>query len=102
MALSDIIFEKQKGGLKVALPNEDHISGMLFFHDTLPSGFSDTERIKQIVDITAAEQLGIVADKSDETKATGGNIAITAEGAEDDVVNIKMDGIVIGSYTVVD
>lgn len=34
----------------------------MFYTDTLPSGFSDTERIKAISQIETAEKFGITAD----------------------------------------
>ena len=99
--MNDITFEKGQAGLGKALPGEDYISGMIFFKDTVPSGFTTTNRIKKVLSLPAAVALGIVNDKSDETKATGGNILITTAGAAGAINAIKMDGVTLGSYPVV-
>ena len=62
MALNDITFIKGAGGLGRPLADEDHISGLLFwFTDAnLPTGFSLTDRNKQVFSIEDAESLGII------------------------------------------
>ena len=62
MALNDITFIKGEGGLGRPLLGEDHISGFAQFYAAadLPSGFSITDRIKQVFSIGEVEQLGIV------------------------------------------
>lgn len=99
--MGDVRFIKAQGGLNAQAPNEDHYSGLVVFCDTLPSGFSANSRVKEITDVPAAEALGIVNDKSDETKASGGKVAITTPGAADNVNAVVMDGNILGSYTVV-
>lgn len=98
--MGKITFTKGQGSLARPIPGEDHISGLLIFTDSLPSGFSSTDRVKLITDITAAEALGIKDDKSDETKATGGAAKVTTVGAVGTVAAIKMDGVTLGNYTV--
>ena len=98
--MGNITFVKGQGGMNKPAANEDNISLLQFYYATLPSGFDSTHRIKQITDVAAAEALGIVNDKSDEVKATGGNLAITTPGATGNVNTITMDGIILGSYTV--
>jgi hypothetical protein len=69
MALNDVIFNKQQGGLGRALPGSDYLSGMLFFSSTLPSGFTTTLNKKQVLSVADAENLGIVDTYIDETPA---------------------------------
>jgi hypothetical protein len=99
--MGNIVFIKGQGGMNKAASGEDHISAILGYVGTLPSGFSSTDRIKEITDLPAAVALGIVNDKSDETKATGGKVVITTPGAAANVQAIVMDGVILGSYTVV-
>ena len=82
-------------------PSLDHVSAMLFYNDTLPAGFTANDRVKPIFSVQEAEDLGIVDTHSDETLATGGQVLITAPGATDDVNTITIDGVTLGSYTVI-
>ena len=63
MALNDIKFIKGQGGLGRPLAGEDHISGYVQYYTdgNLPSGFSPTDRIKQVFSLQEAEQLGFAA-----------------------------------------
>ena len=63
MALNDIKFIKGQGGLGRPLAGEDHISGFVqYYADAdLPSGFSPTDRIKQVFSLQEAEQLGLAS-----------------------------------------
>lgn len=70
MAINDITFVRGQGGLGRAATGEDYISGMLFLADALPSGYDSANRVKQVLSVQDAENLGIAADYSDETKAT--------------------------------
>jgi hypothetical protein len=80
-------------------PSQDHISGFIFYSDTLPSGFTLADNVKPIFSLQGAEDLGITDSHSDETVATGGQVLITAAGAADDVETITIDGITLGTYT---
>jgi len=99
--MGKITFIKGQGGMNKVAAGSDHISLLAFFHASLPSGFSATDRVKEITDIGAAETLGIIDDKTDETKATGGNVLVTTAGAAGKINKIKIDGVEIGTYTVV-
>lgn len=70
MALNDIIFVKGQGGVGRPLAGEDYISGLAFFTDNLPSGFSSSNRVKLVGSVQDAESLGILNDYSDATAAT--------------------------------
>lgn len=100
--MNNIIINKGKGGLGRALPGKDHISGMLFYASSLPSGFSSGDRIKKIFSIADAEALGIVDTYSDETKATG-TYEVTTVGADGDTVELKWNepkaNVSLGTYT---
>jgi len=87
MPLKDITVNKQQGGLGRPLPGKDHYSGLLFFSSTLPSGFNSSNRIKKGFSLKDFEDLGIVGDFSDETKATG-TYTFTNVGAAGDSVEI--------------
>lgn len=101
MSLNDITIVRGQGGLGRALDGEDYYSGMLFYTDHLPSGFTAGQS-KQVLSVAQAESLGITADYSDETKATG-VVTITNAGATNDTIEIKIaepDGTVsLGVYT---
>lgn len=60
--MQSLTFERTNGNIPRKLAGEDHISGIMFYMDTLPSGFTETERIKAISQIETAEKLGITAD----------------------------------------
>ena len=65
MATPKIEFVRGKGGLGRPLPNNDHISALLFFNDTLPSGFGANDRVKAVFSLENAETLGIVEGSAD-------------------------------------
>lgn len=65
MPLPEVIITKQAGGLGRPLQGEDHISGMLFYNDTLPSGFSTSDRIKAFFSLDDAETAGILEGSAD-------------------------------------
>jgi hypothetical protein len=99
--MGEIIFNRQSGGLGRPLDGTDHYSGLIFYSDDLPAGFTVNERIKKIFSVREAEDLGIVNDFSDETKPTsGGTILITTAGAEGNINSIYVSGGLLGSYTV--
>lgn len=60
--MQSLTFERTNGNIPRKLAGEDHISGIMFYMDTLPSGFSKTDRTKAISQIETAEKLGITAD----------------------------------------
>lgn len=92
---------KGSGGLGRRATGTDHISGLIAYCDNLPASWGTTNRYKQFFGIDEAEAAGIVGDWSDETKATGGNVEITTAGAAGNVNTITMDGVELGSYTVI-
>lgn len=59
MGLSKVTIDVGKGGLGRRAPNKDRISGVLFYNNTLPSGFSATDRVKKVFSLSEAEALGI-------------------------------------------
>lgn len=99
MGLPKITFIR-KQGIGAVDQGNDSISGLVFYNDTLPSGFAANDRIKKIFSLAQAESLGIVDTFDDETKATGGNVEVTTAGAENDVEKISIDGVTLGSYTI--
>lgn len=98
MALNDITFIKGQGGLGRPLPGEDFISGLLFYSASLPSGFTSSNRIKQVFSLADAENLGIVGTYTDETKATG-VVTITAVGADGDTISVSVTEPAPGGLT---
>lgn len=105
MGIPAVKIIRGQGALGRPLPGQDYISGLIFFSDTLPSGFSTSPgNIKQVLSVAAAEALGILNDYSDETKGTG-TILITAAGAANDTISayfLEPDGTstLLGTYTV--
>ena len=63
--MQNLTIQRTNGNVPRTLAGEDHISGLLFYHNTLPSGFSTTDRIKAVSSIETAEELGITADAQD-------------------------------------
>lgn len=100
MGLPKITFIR-KQGIGAVDQGDDSISGLVSYNDTLPAGFATNDRIKKIFSVDQAESLGIVDTFDDETAATGGNIEVTTAGAADDVETITIDGVTLGSYTIV-
>jgi len=90
MALNDIIFIKGQGGLGRPLEGEDYISGLLFYSNTTPSGF--TSSVKSLGSLGEAEAAGITNDYSDATAATS-VIFVDAKGDDGDSVNITINAI---------
>lgn len=97
--LNDIKFIRTQGVGGVD-PINSHISALLFYNDTLPSGFTTSERIKAIFSVQQAEDLGIVDDYADETAATDATVTITVKGATGDTDSVLIDGGLIASYTI--
>jgi len=58
--INEIEFNRGQGGLGTPLPGEDHISGLLAYlaDGNLPSGFTTSEREKQVASLEDAEALG--------------------------------------------
>jgi spore maturation protein SpmB len=104
MSLNNITFNLGQGGLGRPLPGEDYISGLLFYtNGSLPSGFSSSARVKQILSVADAEALGITNTYSDETKATATYLVTTA-GADGNTVELKVAApfsqvVSLGVYT---
>lgn len=98
MALNDVIYNRGEGGLGRALVSNDHISGMVFYSDTLPTGFASDDRIKKIMSLSEAENLGILDDHADETKATGGKVVIGGTWVAGEVATIDIDDGVLGTF----
>ncbi|MBR5899332.1 MAG: DUF2586 family protein [Muribaculaceae bacterium] len=65
--MNRLTINRENGNVPKALEGEDHVSGLVFYTDVLPTakegvdGFSDTERIKAISTIDKAEAMGITA-----------------------------------------
>ena len=93
MTLPKISFVKGQGGLNRSLPGEDYISGAIFYDTTTtPTGFS-TNKIQKILNIVDAENLGILNDYSDGTKATS-QLVVGTTGATNDrlYLSVGIDG----------
>lgn len=106
MALPNITFIKGEGGLGRALPGADHISGMLFYTNNLPSGYSTNARVKALYSLADAVKLGILNDYADAT-ASQMTYTITAAGNAGDYIRLRATRITptlqntttIGEYT---
>lgn len=60
MPLSSITVNVGEGGLGRRPLNKDKISGILFYNNTLPSGFATDDREKKVLSLAEAEALGII------------------------------------------
>lgn len=98
MGLNDVIYIRGEGGLGRALVSNDHISGMVFYTDTLPSGFASGDRIKKIMSLPEAVNLGILNDHADETKATDGECEVTLVGGAGKIWTLSVDEGVLAVY----
>lgn len=99
MGMNDITFIRSQG-IGGVDPINSHISALLFYNDTLPSGFSSSDRVKAVFGVPEAEALGIVDTFADETAAANGTVTITAKGATDDVESILIAGALLASHTI--
>ena len=104
MALNDVVIIPSQNGLGRGLPGQDYVSGLVFYSDTLPSGFQGTgNNIQQVLSLAQAEALGITNTYSDETAATG-TVVITGTGSAGSTISIQVQEpvnlVTIGSYTV--
>ena len=98
--MNSVTFVRNGNGLGRKLPDGDHVSGMIFYTDTTIGDFA-TKPIQVVKSIYDAEQIGITDTSKGETKATGGNVLVTTAGAVGDVNTIFLNGIELGSYTVI-
>lgn len=103
MALPKVVIIPGKGNTGQQGSGEDYISGMVFYTNSLPSGFTSGARNKELFAISDAEAAGILNDYSDETQATASAL-ISNAGATGDKITLSIteaDGTVItlGSYT---
>jgi hypothetical protein len=85
--MNSLVINKGEGGTNTPLAGSDHVSGLLFYSGTLPSGFSSSDRIKVVYSVEGAEDLGITNTSSDETKSTA-TYLVTGAGATGDNVKI--------------
>jgi len=100
MALNNVTFNRTNG-IGALAAGSDHVSGLLFYSDSLPAGFSAEDRVKKIFNLQGAIDLGITKDYADETAATDAEVLITDPGTAGDVNTIKIDSVLLGSYTTV-
>jgi len=63
MALNSIVFNRNKSGLGGPLLNNDHISGLVFYRSSVPTGFATTN-IQKVFSLEQAEDLGIEKEGS--------------------------------------
>jgi len=65
MALNKVTFNINTAGLGTPLASKDHISGLVYYNDTLPSGFGVSDRVKTVFSLEEAEALGIIEGSAD-------------------------------------
>lgn len=65
MGLSQLTVNVGQSGLGRRPLNKDKISGIQFFNDTLPAGFTSTARVKKVYSLAEAEALGIAEGSTD-------------------------------------
>jgi len=103
MSLPSITFNIGTSGLGQPADGNDHLSGMLFYGSTLPSGFSSSDRIKKVFSLQEAIDLGIDNDYSDGTAAAGAGFTVTAVGSDGNTIEVKVaevyETVSLGTYT---
>jgi hypothetical protein len=77
---------------------------MIFYTGTLPTGFSSTDRIKQVFSLSQAENLGILATGAGDETVGNGTILVTTAGTNGDVATINFteplgNVVTLGTYT---
>lgn len=96
MALNDVVFVKGQGGLGRPLSGEDHISGLVYYCDSIPSETAfASEPIQTVYSLEEAEALGIKGDYSNETPAVA-SVLITSEGSANSSIDVLIAGSSIG------
>ena len=65
MGLNKITYNINTAGLGTPLTSSDHISGIVYYNDTLPSGFSVTDRVKPVFSLAEFEALGVIEGSAD-------------------------------------
>jgi hypothetical protein len=63
--LSKVTTNVGTAGIGLRPLNKDKISGILFFNNTLPSGFTTTTRVKKVFSLAQAETLGLASGSAD-------------------------------------
>ena len=53
--MQSLKFTRTNGNIPKKLAGEDHVSGLVIYSAALPSGFSESERIKAVSTIETAE-----------------------------------------------
>jgi hypothetical protein len=89
--MANITFNRGQGGLGRPLTGFDHVSGLVFFHGTYPSGFDASNKIRKVLSLEEAEGYGILNNHSDETAASGGNFAFTNAGDVGQIIELQID-----------
>lgn len=59
MPLSNVTINVGQGGIGRRPLNQDKISGLVFYNDVLPSGFTTSDRVKKVFSLEQAVALGI-------------------------------------------
>lgn len=95
--LPDVLFNKGQGGTGRPLPGQDYISGMGFYSNTLPDGFTTESNIRTFYQPQDAVNAGILNDYSDATAAAA-TYTITNMGAVGDEIEIGVADIDSDGY----
>src|ERR1700751_237523 len=95
MALPDVKVLAGKGSANQSAPGQDYYSGLIYYTNTLPSGFTSSSRIKQLFSVADAITAGIKNDYSDETQATF-HLPISAIGSTGNVIVVNYANPITG------
>jgi hypothetical protein len=102
--MNNVNITYSNGGLGTPAVGEDFISGMLFYADAYPSGFSSGAKIKNFLSLNQAEAAGINLSYSDETPAAA-EFTVTNKGAAGEQIlvlvstNLPIGTVNFGTYT---
>lgn len=89
MNLPSVNIINGQGGLQRPPAGSDHISGLIAYMSTLPSGFDSSNRTKKVNSLAQAVALGINFSFADAVSPATATVTITALGANGDTINIK-------------
>jgi hypothetical protein len=90
--MNSLQFVKGQGGLGRPLSNNDHVSSLLFYSASLPSGFGASDRIKVVYSLQQAEALGITNTGIGATQSTA-TYLVTNAGADGNRIVITVSAV---------
>lgn len=92
----DIRFTLSTNGLGRPLDGKDHLSSMVFYTASYPSGFA-SQQIQKVFSLADVESLGITGGYENETLGSGGNFAMSVAGPAADGNTVEFKATILGA-----